>query len=106
MEKAFIQVNLCEKAMEEAEQKVFEQAVMIATSDENEGAIAEMQRFAQLVEEGADEVKNLNIKGLKEDLEALALKKHGGLIGELIKEGTKKLQKTYLFEDEVLKAER
>ena len=106
MEKAFIQVNLCEKAMEEAEQKVFEQAVMIATSDENEGAIAEMQRFAQLVEEGADEVKNLNIKGLEEGLEALALEKHRGLLGELIKEGTKKLQKTYLFEDEVLKAER
>lgn len=106
MEKAFIQANLCKKAMEEAEQKVFEEAVMIATRDENEGAIAEMQRFAQLVEEGADEVKNLNIKGLEEDLEALALEKHRGLLGELIKEGIKKLQKTYWVKDEALKIER
>ncbi len=79
---------------------------MIATAAENEGAIGEMQRLAQLVEEGADEVKNLNIKGLEEGLEALALENHWGLLGKLIKEGIEKLQKTYLVKDEALKAER
>ena len=48
----------------------------------------------------------MNLKGLKEGLEALALEKHRGLFGELIKEGIEKLQKTYLAKDEALRAER